>query len=213
VDRLPFAGLLLDGGEFEELAAGVAPAQRAGDRPGIAVAAIEVGVAPAGAGLEDALPAREVPVGMDHLAAAGEVEQRGRGRAAREGPIVADLRQSRAVFVPPFASSGTVFAIGLERMATRWLTVPLQPHGTEDVIADQSMNRSERGGAGADLVGPRRQAQIDALPGVALGLPVQRLMLPARHCPRTNGGQWLAPEQDRRQQVRAGPSPRRGMER
>ncbi len=74
------------------------------------------------------------------------------------------------------------------------------------------MKGNECGGAGADLVGQGRQARIDAFAGMALGLAVQRLMLPARHDPWTNGAQWLALEQDRRQQVRTGPPPRGGME-
>ena len=63
------------------------------------------------------------------------------------------------------------------------------------------MDRFERRGTGPDLVGERREAEIDALAGVALRLPVQRLVLT----------ELL--EQDRRQQMRSRPSAREGMER
>ena len=66
---------------------------------------------------------------------------------------------------------------------------------------DQLMQRLQRRRAGADLVGQRRHAQIDAFAGVALALPVQRLVL----------AELL--EQDHGQQVRAGEAPRRHMER
>ncbi len=63
------------------------------------------------------------------------------------------------------------------------------------------MQRRQRGGAGADLVGERRQAEIDALAGIAFGLPVQRLVL----------AELL--EQDHGEQARAGPAARRRVER
>ena len=66
---------------------------------------------------------------------------------------------------------------------------------------DQSVQRAQRRRASADLVGERRQAQIDPFSRVALALPVQRLML----------AELL--EQDHRQQVRPGEAARRHMER
>ena len=66
---------------------------------------------------------------------------------------------------------------------------------------DQRVQRSQRRGAGADLIGERRQAEVDAFAGVALALPVQRLML----------AELL--EQDHRQQTRAGEAARGDMER
>ena len=53
----------------------------------------------------------------------------------------------------------------------------MQPFGRKHVSLDQRMQRTQRRGASAHLVGERRQAQLDALAGVALALPVQRLML------------------------------------
>jgi hypothetical protein len=66
---------------------------------------------------------------------------------------------------------------------------------------DQRMDRLERSGAGPDLVGQRREADLGAFLGVALGLAVQRLVL----------AELL--EQDHRQQVRTGPDTGCGMER
>ena len=63
------------------------------------------------------------------------------------------------------------------------------------------MQRPQRRGAGAHLVGERRQAQVDPFAGVALALPVQRLML----------AELL--EQDHRKKARAGEAARRDMER
>ncbi|MBB6414154.1 hypothetical protein HNQ71_006863 [Mesorhizobium sangaii] len=58
------------------------------------------------------------------------------------------------------------------------------------------MQRLQHQRAGADLVGQRRHAQIDALAGISFALPVQQLMLT----------ELL--EQDHRQKVRAGEAPR-----
>jgi hypothetical protein len=66
---------------------------------------------------------------------------------------------------------------------------------------DQCMQRTQRRGAGAHLVGQRRQAQRDALTRVALALPVQRLML----------AELL--EQDHRQKPRPRKTARRDVER
>ncbi len=66
---------------------------------------------------------------------------------------------------------------------------------------DPPEQRRQHGAARADLVGQGRQAERHALPGVALGLAVERLMLP------------VLLEQDHRQQARAGPAARDHMER
>jgi len=56
------------------------------------------------------------------------------------------------------------------------------------------------GGDGADLVGQRGEAELDAFAGVSVGLPVERLM-PAELL-----------EHDHRQKAGAGPAARRGVE-
>jgi len=55
--------------------------------------------------------------------------------------------------------------------------VAVQPLRRHDVRLDQRMQRRQGCGAGADLVGQRREAEIDALASIALGLAVQRLVL------------------------------------
>ena len=63
------------------------------------------------------------------------------------------------------------------------------------MLRDQIVQRPARHRAGANLVGQRRQAEIDALAGVAIALPVQRLVLA------------VLLEDDHRQKVRARPAP------
>ena len=42
---------------------------------------------------------------------------------------------------------------------------------------DQGVERQQNHSAGADLIGQRRDAEIDALSGIALALAIQRLVL------------------------------------
>ena len=48
--------------------------------------------------------------------------------------------------------------------------VAMQPFGSQDMALDQRMERLQRRCAGADLVGQRRYAQIDAFAPVSLAL-------------------------------------------
>ena len=77
----------------------------------------------------------------------------------------------------------------------------MQPLGGQDMGPDQRMDRLQRHGAGADLVSQGGQADLDTFLGVALDLPVQRLML----------AELL--EQDHRKQVGPSPATGCGMER
>jgi hypothetical protein len=76
----------------------------------------------------------------------------------------------------------------------------MEPLGGHDMGLDQRVQRRQRRGDRADLVGERRQAELDAFAGVALGLAVERLMLA------------VLLEDDHRQKARAGPAARRGVE-
>ena len=125
---------------------------------------------------------------MGLLPVGREVEQRGRRRAAGEGAVVADIGPEPRGLRPA------------ARQQRHRRVVAVEPLGRQHMGPDQRMDRLQRHRAGADLVGQRREAEVDAFAGIALGLPVQRLMLP----------ELL--EEDRRQQVRSGPAPRRGME-
>ena len=114
--------------------------------------------------------------------------ERGRRSAPAERPVVAD--------VGPDAARDRL-ALGQDRHRG---VIAVQPLGGQHMALDQRMKRLQRRRAGADLVGQRRQAQIDALAPVALALAVQRLML----------AELL--EQDHGQQVGAGEAARRHME-
>jgi len=91
VGGFAFADIALDIGKLEELASGMAPAQRADDRSGIAVGPVEVVVAAVGIGLQNTLPPGEMPVRVGQLAVAGEVKQGRWRRAACKRPIIPDI--------------------------------------------------------------------------------------------------------------------------
>ena len=76
----------------------------------------------------------------------------------------------------------------------------MYPLGGEDMSLDQPVQRRERGRAGTDLVGERRQADLHALAGIAVALTVERLVR----------AELL--EQDHRQEARAEQPARRRME-
>jgi hypothetical protein len=77
----------------------------------------------------------------------------------------------------------------------------MQPIASQDMTLNQRVQRAQRRSASAHLIGQRRQAQLDALAGIALALAVQRLMLAELF------------EQDHRQEARAGEAARRDMKR
>src|SRR5215204_7736510 len=78
--------------------------------------------------------------------------------------------------------------------------VAVQALSRQDVSLDQPVQRSQGRRAGADLIGERRDAEVDALPPIALALPIERLMLT----------ELL--EQDCGKQVRSGKAARRDVE-
>jgi hypothetical protein len=71
----------------------------------------------------------------------------------------------------------------------------VQPPGRENMLLDTAKDRIEHHAAGADLVGQGGQAEWHAFPGVACGLPVERLV-PAELLERNHTGR-LAPAQPR----------------
>ena len=145
--------------------AGHGPAQRAVDRPRARDRSVEVVVAAVGVGLQDAGARPQMPGGMGLLAVARGEEQRGRRRAAGEGPVVADIGPDVPLDVVPRASSGTVVSSPCSRSAaSTWRSIRAWSGSSDDV-------------AGADQVGQGRHAELDALAGVALAQPVQRLVL------------------------------------
>ncbi len=57
------------------------------------------------------------------------------------------------------------------------IIVTMEPRGDQHMRPDEAMDRLQRDGSGPDLVGERRETDVDAFPGIALGLTVQWLML------------------------------------
>ena len=95
-------------------------------------------------------------------------------------------------------SPGVGLALGQDRHSR---VVAVQSLGRENVSLNPPAERCQRCAAAAYLIGQGRQAEGYALPGVAFGLAVERLMLP------------VLLEQDHRQQAGAGPTPGNDMER
>ena len=126
--------------------------------------------------------------GMFAPAVAGSIVERRRRRPAAERPIVSNIG--------PDALRHRL-ALGKDRHRG---VVPVQALSSEDMGLDQRVKGLQNRDAGTDLVGEGRDAEIDALPGIAFALAVQGLMLP----------ELL--EQDGREQVRPGKSARRNME-
>jgi hypothetical protein len=141
----------------------MAPTERLHDRAGPAIGKVEAIVAVERVGLQNAGIAGQMPLGMLARPVARGVEQRRRRILAAKRPVVADIHPNPPGFRLAFRENrhGGVVAV--------------QPIGRQNMAVNQRVQRTQRGGAGAHLIGQRRQAQVDALAGVALALPVQRL--------------------------------------
>ena len=156
--------------------------------PGFAPGVVEFAVAAIGIGLQDSGNSRRDALGMLARAIARVIEHRRRRILAAEGPVIADIDPASPVSVLPLASTGTVVSSPCSRSAANtWASNALE-------------DRVQHAAAGADLIGQRRQAQRYAFTGVALGLPVQWLML----------AELL--KHDHRQQTGTGPAARNDME-
>ena len=70
--------------------------------------------------------------------------------------------------------SGVRLALGQYRHRR---VVAMQASGPKHMVCDKAMQRRQGRGTGTDLVGQRRQADVHALAGIALGLPVEWLVL------------------------------------
>ena len=123
------------------------------------------------------------------FAVARIVEQHRRRIRTAKGPVIADI-----------GPGGRLLALAFGQHADRGV-IGMQPISLEHVGFDPIDQRPKHHGAGADQVGQGRQAEIDALLGIALALAIQRLM----HA--------ILLEQDHRQKARAGEAARDHMER
>ena len=106
------------------------------------------------------MPARVLAVAVARV----EEHRRRRCRAG-ERPVVADIGPQ-----PP----GDGLAFGQHRHGR---VVAVQALGGQHMAADQLDQRRQAGGAGADPIGQGRDVELDALAGIALALPVERLVL------------------------------------
>jgi hypothetical protein len=129
-----------------------------------------------------------VLLGVLAASVAGVPEEDGR-RTSAERAIVADIGPQTA---------GDGLALGQHRHGR---VVAVQPFGGEYVLVDQLMEWGKSGGPGTDMIRQTGDVEIDAFPGIALALPVQRLMTA------------VLLEQDHRQQAGADPGTRDDVER
>jgi len=166
----------------------VHPARRLDERARLAVGLIELGVSAKSVGLEDPGIAGQVRLRMIAAPVARVIEHRRRRRRPAERSIVAHIDPT---------SPGVGLTLGQDRHGG---VITVQSLGGEDVSLDAPEQRRQHGAAAAHLVGQGRQAQRHAFTGIAIGLTVERLMLP----------ELL--EQDHRQQAGAGPAAGQHME-
>src|SRR5207237_328714 len=142
-----------------------------------------------GVGLEDPGLVGQMRLGMPAAPIARVIDHRRRRTRPAERTIVAHVNP---------ASPGIGLALGQDRHGG---VVAVQPLSGEDMCLDPPEEGCQHRTAATHLIGQGRQAEGYALPGVAFGLAVERLMLP------------ILLEQDHRQQAGAGPTPGNDMER
>jgi hypothetical protein len=141
------------------------PARRLDDRARAPVRLVEPVEPGVGVGLQDAGEAVEMTLGMLAQAIPRIEEHRGRRIRPGEGAVVAHIDPH-----PP----GPRPALGQNRNRC---VVAVHPSGGEHVAADEIVERPQHHGAGADLVGQCRQAEVDPFAPITLALAVERLVL------------------------------------
>ncbi len=141
------------------------PTRGLDDRPRYSIRLVQGVVAGIGISLQDAGIAGQVLVRVFGRPVPRVAEHRGRRRRSAKGPVVTDIGPDPASdgLAPGQHGDGGVVAV--------------QPLGGEHVGVDQHHERGQVGGAGADPVGERRDAEFDTLEGIGLALAVQRLVL------------------------------------
>ena len=187
--RLSAPGIGGNIGQLEELTPRMSPAQCRRDRSRSARGIVKFVIPAVGVGLQDAGEVSKMPHRMLMPAITRGVIQRRRWRGTAKRPVVTDIG--------PDVSRDRL-ALGQDRHGR---VVAMQPLGSQDVALNERMQRLQHRRAGADLVGQRRHAQIDAFATISLALAVERLML----------AELL--EQHHGKQVRSGEAARRYVER
>ena len=150
---------------------------------------IELVVPVIGVGLQDAGIPRQMRLRMLAPAVARVVEHRRRRTGSAKRPVVPHINP---------ASPRVGLSLGQDRHGR---IIGMKALGRHDMGFDQAQQGIKRRADRSHRIGHGRQRDRHAFESVALGLTVQRLML----------AELL--EHDHRQQARAGPSPRDGMER
>ena len=186
--RLP-SRVLLDIGHGKERAAGVNPAPCLDDRTRTSVRQIKLAISVKRVGLEQSGIVGQMALRMLAFAVAGVIEHRRRRRCPTEWLVIPDIDPT---------SAGIGLAFGQDRHRG---VIAMQAFRRQNMGLDKPQHRIQRHAARPHGVGHRRQADRHTFPSIALGLPVQRLML----------AELL--EQDHRQQIGPSPSPGDHMER
>ena len=133
-------------GEHEELAPGVAPAERLRHRAWLPIGEVEPIVAGIGIGLQDSGELLQMLFRMITRPVARCVEQCRRRCWSAERSIVADIGPG---------SAGIGLALRQDRHGR---VVAVKPLRGQHMVLDQRMQRTQRRRARADLIGQRRQA-------------------------------------------------------
>ncbi len=165
------------------------PARRLGDRPRRSIGLIEPIEPAIGVGLQNSAIVDEMAFGMRAAAIAREVIDRRRRVGAAEWPIVADT-----------GPQAGLDSLALRQQRNRRV-VAMDARAGKDMGADQVDQRLEHGGASTHVIGEGRERQFDALSGILVTLPVERLV------------QGELGIEDHRQQARSRPAAHDHMER
>ena len=175
-------GVLLQIGHGEERAPGVDPAPRFQDRDrDFGSGKVELAITIEGVGLEETGISGQMALRMLALAVARVIKHRRRRRCSAKRPVVANIDP---------ASPRIGLALGQNR-DRRVITV--QALSRHDMGLDESQQRIERRAARPHGVGHGRQADRHTFPSIALGLPVQGLMLAELLEQRSSPADWRPP--------------------
>ncbi len=164
------------------------PTECLGQRIGIAINLEQRIVAAIGVRLQNAGEGLQVALRMLLPSIARGIVNCGRRREPSERPIVPNIGPDAA---------GIGLSLGQDRHCR---VVTMQALSGKNMRFDQTMKWLQRRGTCSDLIGQCRQADVDALAGIAFALAIERLVL----------GELL--EQDHRQQVWPGKAAWRYME-
>jgi hypothetical protein len=185
--RLP-SRVLLEIGHGKERAAGVDPAPRLDDWTRTSARQIKLAIPVKRVGLEQSGIAGQMALRMLAFAVARVIEHRRRRHCPTEWRVISDID-------PTSADIGLAFGQDRHRGV-----ITVQALSSKNMRLDKPQHRVQRNAARPHGVRHRRQADRHAFPSIALGLPVQGLML----------AELL--EQDHGQQIGARPSPWDHME-